>query len=136
MSSILTWSSSAICHLVCLQCSMLSVYLKCVSRFFQWIRITNKEFVLNFALQMGFRVRNRWKCTILNDCSGMERFAARLVPKDLMHHLTRLSLWTNFWPKTQRISSNNHHIHLIWLRPTLFFFQKLNYYFEEPVFSP
>ena len=35
LSSILTWSSSAIYHLVCSQCSMLSVYLKCVSRFFQ-----------------------------------------------------------------------------------------------------
>ena len=60
--SILTWSSSAIFHSVCLQCSMLSVYLKCVSRFFQWIRISNKEFVSNFALQMVFRVGNRWKC--------------------------------------------------------------------------
>ena len=58
LSSILTWSSSAICHLVCSQCSM-SVYLKCLSRFFQWIRISNKEFVSNFALQMEFRVRNR-----------------------------------------------------------------------------
>ena len=27
LSCILTWSSSAICHLVCSQCSMLSVYL-------------------------------------------------------------------------------------------------------------
>ena len=59
LSSILTWSSSAICHLVCSQCSMLSVYLKCVSRLFQWIRILNKEFVSNFGLQMEFRVRNR-----------------------------------------------------------------------------
>ena len=160
LSSILTWSSSAICHLVCLQCSMLLLYLKCVSRFFQYIRIWNKEFVSNFALQMEFRVRYRWKCysafksgrdevedlprsvrpttsstevniakvkemvtenrhlslrvitaelsvyyelirTILNDCLGMKRVAARLVPKD---HLTRLSLWTNFWPKTKRIS--------------------------------
>ena len=48
-------------YIVCSQCSM-SVYLKCVSRFFQWIRISNKEFVSNFALQMEFRVRNRWKC--------------------------------------------------------------------------
>ena len=55
--SILTWSSSAICHLVCSQCSMLSVYLKCVSRFFQSIRISNKELVSNFALQMEFRVK-------------------------------------------------------------------------------
>ena len=62
LSSILTWSSNAICHLVCSQCSMLSVYLKCVSRFFQWIRISNTEFVSNFALQMEFRVQNRWKC--------------------------------------------------------------------------
>ena len=62
LSSILQWSSSAICHSVCSQCSMLSVYLKCVSRFFQWIRISNKEFVSNFALQMEFRVRKRWKC--------------------------------------------------------------------------
>ena len=56
--SITTWSSSAICHLVYSQCSMLSVYLKCVSRIFQWIRISNKEFVSNFALQLEFRVRN------------------------------------------------------------------------------
>ena len=60
--TILTSSSSAICHLACWQCSMFSVYLKCVSRFFQWIRISNKEFVSNFALQMKFRMRNRWKC--------------------------------------------------------------------------
>ena len=45
LSSILTWSSSAIFHLVCSQCSMFSVYLNCVSRFFEWIRISNKEFV-------------------------------------------------------------------------------------------
>ena len=50
LSSILTWSSGAICHLVSSQYSVLSVYLKCVSRFFQWIRISNKEFVSNFAL--------------------------------------------------------------------------------------
>ena len=56
VSSILTRSSSAMCHLVCLQCSMLSVYLKSVLRFFQWIRISNKEFVSNFAMQMEFRV--------------------------------------------------------------------------------
>ena len=30
-----------------------SVYLKCVSRFFQWIRISNKEFVANFAFSNG-----------------------------------------------------------------------------------
>ena len=62
LSSVLTWSSSAICHLVCSQCSMLSVYLKCVSRFFQWIRILKKEFISNFAFQMDFRVRDGWKC--------------------------------------------------------------------------
>ena len=62
LSSILTWGSSAICDLVCSQCSMLSVYLECVSRFLQTIRISNKEFVSNFALQMEFRVLNRWKC--------------------------------------------------------------------------
>ena len=62
LPSILTWSSSAICHLVCSQCSMLSVYLKCVLRFFQWIWISNNEFASNFAMQMEFRVRNRWKC--------------------------------------------------------------------------
>ena len=62
LSFILTCSSSATCHLVFSQCWMLSVYLKCLSRFFQWIRISNKEFVSNFALQMIFRVRNRWKC--------------------------------------------------------------------------
>ena len=38
---------------------------------------------------------------ILKDCLDIERVAARLLPKD---HLTKLSLWTNFWPKTQRIS--------------------------------
>ena len=35
LSSILTRSSSAICHLVCSQCSMLSVYLKCV-HVYEW----------------------------------------------------------------------------------------------------
>ena len=50
LSYILTRSSSAICHLVCSLCSMLSVYLKCVSRFFQWIRISNKDFVSNVSL--------------------------------------------------------------------------------------
>ena len=30
--------------------------------------------------------------TILNDCLRMKRIAARLVPKDLTHHLTRRSL--------------------------------------------
>ena len=55
-------------------------------------------------------------CTILNDCLVMKRVAARLDPKD---HLTRLSLWTNFWPKTHRISSNNHRIDLfIWENDT------------------
>ena len=62
LPSILTWSSSAICDLVCSQCSILSVYLKFISRFFQYIRISNKEFVSNFILQMEFRVQNRWKC--------------------------------------------------------------------------
>ena len=38
--------------------------------------------------------------TILNDFLGMKSVDARLVPKD---HLTRLSLRTTFWPKTQRI---------------------------------
>ena len=70
--------------------------------------------------------------TILNDYLGMKRVAARLVPKD---YLTRLSLWTNFWPKTQRISSNNHRIHLIWLRSTIFSFQNTNCLFGAPVFS-
>ena len=41
---------------------MLSVYFKCVARFFQWTRIKNKEFVSNFVSQMVFSVRNRWKC--------------------------------------------------------------------------
>ena len=31
-------------------------------------------------------------CTILNDCLGMKRVAARLVPKDLTHHLLSQSL--------------------------------------------
>ena len=30
--------------------------------FFQWIRMSNKEFVSNFALQMEFHVQNCWKC--------------------------------------------------------------------------
>ena len=71
-------------------------------------------------------------CTILNDCLAMKRVAARLVPKE---HLTRLSLRTNFRPKTQRILSNNHPIHLIYLRPTFFSFQNSNYHIEAPVFS-
>ena len=54
LSFILMWSSSAICHLVCSQCSVLSVYLKCVSRFFQWIRISKKEFVLNLHCKWNF----------------------------------------------------------------------------------
>ena len=70
--------------------------------------------------QMEFRVRNRL---------GMKRVAVRLVPKD---RLTRLSLWTNFWQKTQRISSNNHRIRLIWLRPTFFSFKNSNYYMRHP----
>ena len=41
----------------------------------------------------------------------------------------------NFWPKTQRISSNNHRIHLICLRPTFFSFQNTNYHLEAPAFS-
>ena len=72
LSYILTSSSSAICHLVWSQCSMLSVYLKCVSRFFQWIRISNKEFVSNSSLQMEFRMRNRWKCYIRPSTSSTE----------------------------------------------------------------
>ena len=70
--------------------------------------------------------------TLWNDCLGMKRDAARLVPKD---NLTRLSFWTNFWPESQWISSNNHRIHLIWLRPTFFSFQNSNYHFEAPVVS-
>ena len=61
--------------------------------------------------------------TILNDCLGIKRVATRLVPKD---HLTRLSLCTNFWPKTQRTSLKNQRIHLIWHRSTLFSFQISN----------
>ena len=67
-------------------------------------------------------------CTILNDCLGMKCFAAGLVPKDLnfLQKLNRVN---------QRISSNNHRIHLIWLWPTFFFFQNSNYHFEAPIFS-
>ena len=53
LSSILTWSSSAICHLVCSQCSMLSVYLKCVSRFFQWRRNIEQRICLKFCIVNG-----------------------------------------------------------------------------------
>ena len=161
--SILTLSSSAICNLVRSQCSMLSVYFKCVSRFFQWIRISNKEFVSNFAFQMEFSVRNRWKCYrsltvnrlyqkhVHISSSKFKRnsrwtiCASRINSYQfkqffhgfcttITHHLTRLSLWTNFWSKTKRISSKNHRIHLIWLRPT-FFFQNSNYHFEAFVLS-
>ena len=66
--------------------------------------------------------------TILNDCLGKKHVAARPVPKDL-----------NFFQKlnhvNQRISLNNHRIHLIWLRSTVFSFQNSNYHFEAPVFS-
>ena len=69
LSSILTWSSSAICHLVCWQCSMLSVYLKWFSRFFQWIRISNKEFVSNLnLLQKLNRVKAKNSTNIINHC--------------------------------------------------------------------
>ena len=54
LSSILTWSSSAICHLVCWQCLMLSVYLKCVSRFFQWIyKNIEQRICLKFCIVNG-----------------------------------------------------------------------------------
>ena len=152
---------------------MFSVCLKCVSRFFQLIRIPKEEFVSNFALQMSASTRAyEWysalksggdvvedlpRCgrpsmsstevniakvkemvtenrhlslreiaaelsvfhesirTILNDCLDKKRFIARLVPKDL-----------NFI---------QNHIYLIWLQPTFFSFQNLNYHFEAPFFS-
>ena len=53
LSSILAWISSATCHLVCSQCSMLSVYLKCVSQFFQWIKISKKRICLKFFIANG-----------------------------------------------------------------------------------
>ena len=40
----------------------MSVYFMCVSRFFQWIKMSNKEFISNFAVQMEIRLRNHWKC--------------------------------------------------------------------------
>ena len=55
--------------------------------------------------------------------------SARGMQTAITHHLTRLSLWSNFWPKTQRISWNNHRIYLIWLRPTFFSFQNSNNHF-------
>ena len=59
LSFILTWSSSAICHLVCSQCSMMSVHLKCLLRFFQWIRISKKEFVQKRS-KCGERFASLW----------------------------------------------------------------------------
>ena len=55
LSSILTCSSSAICHLDCSQCSMLSVYLKCVSRFFQWMSIEQR-------IRLKFCIKNGMSC--------------------------------------------------------------------------
>ena len=121
---------------------MLSVYLKCLSRFFQWIRISNKEtrgYVWYSAFKNGrdvledfprsgrpstsptevniakvkemvtenrhlklreisaeLSVSHESIRTILNDCLGMKRVAARLVPKDL-----------NFLQKLNRVNAKN-----------------------------
>ena len=108
---------------------MLSVYLKCVSRFFQSIRISNKEFVSDFTLQMENNII--WALWIVwerkfvekRQICGMKIHGFRTT---ITHHLTRLSFWTNSWPETQRISSNKRRIHLMWLRPTFFLFPKRN----------
>ena len=69
--------------------------------------VTENRYLSLREIVAEFSVSHQSIRTILNDCLGMKRVAARLVPKD---HLTKLSLWTNFWRKTRRISSNNHHI--------------------------
>ena len=70
----------------------------------------NRHLILR-EIDAGRSVSHESICTILNDCLGMKRVGARLFPKEL-----------NFLQKlnglNQRISSNNHRIHLIWLRPT------------------
>ena len=48
--SILTWSSSAICNLVCSQRSILPVYLKCVSRFYQYYIIISIFFLYQYYI--------------------------------------------------------------------------------------
>ena len=59
--------------------------------------------------------------------------------KELFGHKTSCCSTSSERPefslKTQRISSNNHRMHLIWFRPTFFSVQNSNYHFEAPVFS-
>ena len=129
---------------------MLSVYLKCrdvVEDSPRSRRPSKSSTELNIAKVKEIVTENRYLSlreiasefsvfhesirTILNDCLGMKRVAARPVPKDL-NFLQKLNYVK---AKTQRILSNNRRIHLIWLRPTFFPFQNSNYHFEAPVFS-
>ena len=83
LSSILKWSSSAICYLVCSQCWMLSVYRKC--------HLSLREIAAELS------VSHESIRTILNDCLGMKRVAARLVLKTL-----------NFLQKLNRVKAKNY----------------------------
>ena len=62
LSSILMWSSSVICHLVFSECSMLSVYLKYVSRFFPIDKNIKQRIYLKFRIANGIPCAESLKC--------------------------------------------------------------------------
>ena len=92
------------------QCSMLSVYLKCVLRFFQWLRISNREFVSNFALQMEF-------CSTLSKTRAYQWCSAFKSGRDVVEHLPRSgrpstsSTEVNI-AKVKKIVTENRHLSL------------------------
>ena len=52
----------AIYQPACLQQLFVSITLKCVMRFLQWRKLSNKEFVLDLAFVTKFLVSKRWNC--------------------------------------------------------------------------
>ena len=83
--------------------------------------------------------------TIFNDCLGMKRVAARLVPRDLnfFQKLNRVKMAEDMLERVNSdptfikriVTGDETLVCLIWLRPTFFSFQNSNYHFEAPVFS-
>ena len=99
LSSILTCSLSVICHLVCSQCSLLSVYLKCVSRFFQWLRIKKQRICLKFFIANGISCAESLKMlqkvygeSTLWKTRAYEWYSAFKSARDVVEDLSRCGL--------------------------------------------
>ena len=119
LSSILTWSSRAICHLVCSQ-FLMSVYLKCVSRLSQWIEISNRV-CLKFCIANGISWAESLKmlqkaygesnlsktCTVRSKAIEMwwNICLALVVHQRLQLKLTVLSTWNSRQKVRRRVKN-------------------------------